>query len=335
MNDVELRLRAGLGSIADSMQPDIDRLAAVAAGNRLRRARTTGWVTAGVVLATLFGLFAWIALPSRQVTGIPAPAAPTTAEAPITALGSLSFADRQPVPTYSSVDFSVERTGNRLTIDVVANRADGGPPSKNNFPDVTAGTFWSANIGPGLVVALVPDRAKIAQLPNWDSQSLGLVGVGATAVALQREPGVQFDGLVWLGSDGIVQDSHHIVVPSALLKAGSTERVVYRDERVGVWGVFWSEAGNGVAMPLATEPVRSVYVSSAGDGSLASAIGFLPAGGRDPELMTRPGVESTSGELGESGHVAFLAVGAAAGAKSLVTSVTYTDQTGKRLTYHP
>jgi hypothetical protein len=88
-------------------------------------------------------------------------------------------------------------------------------------------------------------------------------------------------------------------------------------------------------MPLATEPVRSVYVSSAGDGSLASAIGFLPAGGRDPELMTRPGVESTSGELGESGHVAFLAVGAAAGAKSLVTSVTYTDQTGKRLTYHP
>jgi hypothetical protein len=33
--------------------------------------------------------------------------------------------------------------------------------------------------------------------------------------------------------------------------------------------------------------------------------------------------------------VAFLVVGAAAGAKSLVTSVTYTDQTGKRLTYHP
>ena len=78
MNDPESRLRAGLSSIADSMEPDIDPLAAVAAGDRLRRARTTGWLTAGLVLATLFGLFAWTALPGRPVTGIPDPAARTT-----------------------------------------------------------------------------------------------------------------------------------------------------------------------------------------------------------------------------------------------------------------
>jgi hypothetical protein len=334
MNDLESRLRDGLESIADSMEPDIDPLAALAAGERLRRARTTGWVTVGVVLATLFGLFAWTALPGRPITGIPAPAAPTTAEAPITAMCSLSFADNRPQPTYRSVDFSVERVGNKLTIDIVALRSDGGPRSLNRYLEVTAGVFWSANIGPDLVVALVPDRAEIAQLPNWHSQSLGLVGVGATAVALQREPGLAFDGLVWLGSDGIVRDSHHIVVPSALLKVGSTERVVYRDERVGVWGYFYGAGdGNGAAMPLAAEPVRTLPVHSAGDGTLASSIGFLPVGGRDPELTTRAGVEWTSGELGESGRFAFLAVGIADGGKPLVTSVTYTDQTGKRLTY--
>ncbi len=334
MNDLESRLRAGLGSIADSMEPDIDPLAAVAAGNRLRRAHTTGWAVAGVALATLFGLFAWTTLPGRTVTAIPAPAAPATAELPVTAMCSLSFADNQPQPTYRSVDFSVERNGSTLTIDVAANRADGGPASLSRYLEVTAGVFWSANIGPDLVVALIPDRAKVAQLPNWHSQSLPLVGAGVTAVALQREPGLAFEGLVWLGSDGIVRDNHHIVVPSALLRVGSTERVVYHDERVGVWGFFY-EAGDGAAMPLATEPVRSLQVNSAGDGSLASAIGFLPVGGRDPELTTRSGVEWTSGELGESGRVAFLAVGSAEKSKPLVTSVTYTDQAGKRLTYHP
>lgn len=332
MNDLESRLRDGLESIATSMDPDIDPLAAVAAGDRLRRARTTGWVTAGVVLATLFGLFAWIALPGRPITGIPAPAAPTTADAPITAMCSLSFADNQPQATYSSVDFSVERVGSTLTIDVSAVRAAGGRPSLNKYLEVTAGVFWSANIGPDLVVALIPDRAKIAQLQNWHSQSLGLVGVGATAVALQREPGVTFDGLVWLSSDGIVQDSHHTVVPSARLQVGSTERVVFRDERLGVWGVFYEE-GDGSAMPLATEPVRTLRATFTRDDTLTGAIGFLPVGGRDPELTTRGGVEWTSGELGESGRVAFLAVGTAEGAKPLVTSVTYTDQTGKRLTY--
>lgn len=334
MNDLESRLRDGLESIAASMEPDIDPLAALAAGDRLRRARTTGWVTAGVVLATLFGLFAWTALPGRPITGIPAPAAPTTAAAPITAMCSLSFADRQSQPTYSSVDFSVERNGNTLTIDVVAVRADGGPASLNKYLEVTAGVFWSANIGPDLVVALVPDRAKIAQLPNWHSQSLGLVGVGVTAVALQREPGVAFEGLVWLGSDEVVQDSHHTVVPSALLQVGSTKRVVYHDERLGVWGVFYEE-GDGSAMPLATEPVRTLQATFTLDGTLTGAIGFLPVGGRDPELTTRAGVEWTSAELGESGRVAFLAVGTADGAKPLVTSVTYTDQKGKRVTYRP
>lgn len=335
MNDLEDRLRAGLGSIADSMEPDIDPLAALAAGARLRRARTTGWVTGGVVLATLFGLFAWTALPGRTVTGIPAPAAPTTAEAPITALGSLSFADYEAQPAYRSVDFSVERNGNLLTVGIAALRSDGGAPSLSTFPDVTAGVFWSAKIGPNLIVALVPDRAGVANLPNWDMASIGLVGVGATAVALQRSPGQTFDGLVWLGSDGVVQDSHHIVVPSARLQVGSTWRVVYRDERLGLWGFFYDSAV-GVAMPLAAEPVRKLYVDAGGAGvEDVTAIGILPWGGRDPELTTQPGVEWTSSELGESGRVAFLAHADRLATKPMVTAVTYADNTGERITYHP
>lgn len=164
-------------------------------------------------------------------------------------------------------------------------------------------------------------------------------------MALQHEPGAAFDALVWLGSDGIVRNSHQNVLPSAHLQVGSIGGVfgrvlgdvVYRDERGGVWGFFfegWDE-GTGAAMPLATEPVRTLQVTSPGTSRHDLAIGFLPVGGRDPELTTRPGVEWTSGELGESGRVAFLAVGVAAGATPLVTSVTYTDQTGKRLTYHP
>ena len=153
------------------------------------------------------------------------------------------------------------------------------------------------------------DGAQVAHPPNWHSSSLGLVGVGATAVALQHEPGVAFDALVWLGSDGIVRNSHQIDLPSALLQVGS---IGGRSGGCsGTWCTATSVAGCGVSFSGAamsapvprcrwpTEPVRTLQVISPGDGSHDLAIGFLPVGGRDPELTTRPGVEWTSGELGD------------------------------------
>ena len=337
MNDIEERLRAGLHELAETVDARVDADAALAGGERLRRGRLARWASGGVALVALVGVLAWNGLPWRQVVAIPDPiSVPTSAPGAPTV--ALLFQQADPPQTWTGANVRVVRTGDRLTIEVARVHPNGDEGASHTFT-TAAGEFWSVPIDDDLVVALIPNPViSVGSLPGWEvSVNDGLEGLGMTAVGLQRSDPTAgaYGGLVWRGANFSVHNSEGAVVPSAVLRTRDRSVIVFHDEGLGVWGYLDAYNEDHAALPMATEPTGTVYDLAKNPEGEVTEIGFLPAGGRDPKLTVRDGATSGSAVVGDSGRVAYIVFAVNPAATPLVTSVTYTDASGKRMTYQP
>jgi hypothetical protein len=337
VNDIEERLRAGLHELAEPVDARVDTEALVAGGNRLRRARTTRWVWGGVVLAALVVFLAWNGLSGRQVVAVPDPMTAPTSAPPAPTLG-LSFPQTDPPQTWTGVNVRVVRTGDRLRVELARVHANGDEGVSHTYT-TAAGEFWSVPVDDDLVVAVIPNPvSSVASLAGWDvSVNDGLEELGITVVGVQRSNPAAgaYRGLVWRGVNFDVHNSAGVAVPSAVLRAGDRSVIVFLDEGLGVWGYLDAYNEDHAALPIATEPTKSVYDLAKNPDGEVTEIGFLPAGGRNPKLAVRDGATWGSAAVGDSGRVAYMVFAVNPASTPLVTSVTYTDATGKRLTYQP
>jgi hypothetical protein len=337
MNDIEERLRAGLHQLAEPVDAHVDTDSALSGGDRLRRGRMARWASGGVVLATLVGVLAWNGVSWRQVVAIPDPATTaTTARRAPSAI--LSFPVSDPPQTWTGARVSVVRTGDRLTVELARVQANGDEGASHTYT-TAAGEFWSVPVEDDLVVAVIPNPVvSVASLAGWDvSVNDGLDALGITVVGVQRSnPAVgAYGGLVWRGANFGVHNSEGAVVPSAVLEAGDRSVIVFRDEGLGVWGYLDAYNDVHAALPMATEPMGTVYDLARNPDGEVTEIGFLPAGGRDPKLTVWKGATWGSAAVGDSGRVAYIVFAVNPGSTPLVTSVTYTDASGNRATYRP
>ena len=315
MNDIEERLRSGLHQLAEPVDARVD--------------------TGGIALATLVGVLAWNGLSGRQVVAIPDPIS-STAPAPGAPSVMLSFPQSDPPQTWTGVTLSVVRTGERFTIEVSRIHPNGEAGARHTYT-APAGQFWSVPVDDDLVVALLPNPViSVASLPGWDVSVNDAVDVGMTAVGVQRSDAAAgpYGGLVWRGADFEVHDSEGGVVPSAVLSAGDRGLLVFRDEELGVWGYLDAYNDDNSARPITTEPVSTVYEMAKNADGEVTEIGFLPVGGRNPKVTTRAGATWGSAVIGDSGRVAYIVFAVRPANTPLVTSVTYTDSTGARVTYN-
>jgi len=337
MNDIEERLRAGLHELAEPVDARVDADAALAGGARLRRGRLARWASGGVALAVLIGVLAWNGLPWRQVVAIPDPIAVPTS-APRAPSAMLSFPVSDPPQTWTGARVSVVRTGDRLTVELARVQANGDEGASHTYT-TAAGEFWSVPVDDDLVVAVIPNPVvSVASLAGWDvSVNDGLDALGITVVGVQRSnPAVgAYGGLVWRGANFDVRNSEGAVIPSAVLEAGDRSVIVFRDEGLGVWGYLDAYNDVHAALPMASEPTGAVYDLPKNPEGEVTEIGFLPARGRNPKLTVRDGAMWGSAAVGDSGRVAFIAFAVSPASTPLVTSVTYTDASGKRMTYQP
>lgn len=337
MNDIEERLRAGLRELAEPMDSHVDTDAALAGGDRLRRGRITRWASVGVAVAALVGVLAWNGLPLRQVVAIPDPVAtPTTAPRGPSAM--LSFPVSDPPQTWTGARVSVVKTGDRFTVELARVHANGDEGASHTYT-TAAGDFWSVPVDGDLVVAVIPNPVtSVASIAGWDvSVNDGLEDLGITVVGVQRSNPAAgaYGGLVWRGANFDVHNSVGTAVPSAVLRAGDRSVIVFRDERLGVWGYLDAYNEDHAALPIATEPVKTVYDLAKNPEGEVTEIGFLPDGGRDPKLTVRNGATWGSAAVGDSGRVAYIVFAVNPATTPLVTSVAYTDANGKRMTYQP
>jgi hypothetical protein len=311
-------------------------------GSGLRR-----FAAAAAVLVVL-GLV-WAALRPVPLVGVPAPAAPVPEPVTVWDSAILGFDVDDSLP-YESAQVTVSVADGRLHIELAATKHGAAPRNVGSFT-APAGRYWSTVVDRDLAVAILPGvAADVISLSPFDTvQSAYLSTTGLTAVAVERDRDADFRGLIWREGDAF-RDSLGTPVASARLTVdgpvdpGTTRRslTVIRDEGLEVWG--WVDSANtaGTTRSLATQPVGSlVQVSATGssgeDFADVTWIGFLPAGGSDPSLtVADAGISWGSAPVGDSGRVAVLVTARSTRkGDSPVTSVTYTDAAGQRVTYIP
>lgn len=347
MDVIEEQVCEGLQRLADPVEAEVDLETVIAGGQRLRRGRRGGWAIAGVAAASVAVLLAWPAIIGGSVPAVPAPVATPTppvesSAQPVSDRVVLEFSQWDPSLGYDQVEIEVVRTGDNLAVGVTAGSEDA-PEATGSYTS-NAGEFWSVPVADDLVVALIPDRTSSVTSVGggWEPVDSGwLSGVELTAVAVQRDSGNEdFGGLTWQSADGEVHSSKGNAASAVLSYAGGTV-VVYRDEALQVWGYIDRANGDSEAKPLDTEPVATLAgLSATSEGDYFVdfvAVGFLPPGGTDPELvLTQDNITWTSEPLGNTGQLAILAVAdRIKQGQPLVESITYTDTEGKRVTYNP
>lgn len=321
---------------------DVARLSAAPArrGVGLRRL-----AVAAAVLVVL-GLV-WAALRPVPLVGLPV--APVTEPVTVVDSAILGFDVDDSLP-YESAQVTVSVADGRLHIELAATRRGAAARSVGSFT-APEGRYWSTVVDRDLAVAILPGRAAdVISLSPFDTvQSAYLSTTGLTAVAVERDRDADFRGLIWREGDAF-RDSLGTPVASAQVAVGGpvdpgTTRpslTVLRDEGLGVWGWVDGASGDGTVRPLTSEPLGSLMELSATAGSGedftdVSWIGFLPAGGSDPSpAVASAGISWGSAPVGDSGRVAILVTARSIRkGDSPVTSVTYTDAAGQRVTYIP
>lgn len=306
------------------------------------------WLPAAAAVLAAVGLVWGVLGPQISGSGVPAVPASSPGLPPATAV--LSF-DHDPEMAYVSVSVTLSSTDHGIEAEVMGDR--GSRIEALGAYGPTVGGFWSADVTPQLTVAVIPqlaanvmstggsDVVRTQYVNGWD---LTLVAVqhatGTAAGTTTNSPGSA--GMVWQDYHGTVRNSSGHVVPSARLTVPGRALVVFRDEPLGVWGYIDITGSDHRTLPLQSEPRGTIYSVSArldDDGYYLDAtwLGMVPAGGTDPEpRLTTPNPDWTSARLGDTGPFVFMAfANRIKSAQKLVTSVTYNDSSGQRVTYQP
>ncbi len=346
MNTIEDHLREGLLRLAEPVDGSgIDPGSVVGRGNRRLERRRAGWLACGLAAAVAASLLAWPGIGSPVIHGLPAPATGASAGPSVAAEAIFSAEPHEPALAYSQFDVSVTRTGNDLSIEIVAG-TDAEPAKVRRSFTGKAGRFWSASVTDDLVVALLPSFTKVvgSVSTEWDSATQReLVGLGLTAVAVVRDGSDKpYRGLVWEGTDNsiFVDDA---LLPRAEFSIGVGLLSVFRDEKLKIWGVVNDQTDLHQVMPMSTEPERALHMLTSDVGGDAfvnyAAVGLLPEGATDPVLTFGQGDAGWALEpIGDSGRSAFLVVAGSVPRQEyqqVVSSVAYTDASGKRVSYSP
>lgn len=304
-------------------------------------ARTRWFAVAAVIVAAgvvgaVFGL-------SQPGAGIVA--APVAAPAALPSTATLDFGS-EPSLDYAAVAVTLSSSDQGLQLEVSGDQGRGMTPLGSY--SARQGSYWSMHVRPGLTVAMMNGlAANPMSLDTVDvvrSQYLHFWDV--TVVVLQRTASSAGSGvgpatMIWQDYSGRVWDSRNQMLPSARLGVPGRQLVVFRDQPLGVWGYFDALGTDHRTLPLSTEPVGTLYAIDAKveDGYYlgATLLGMVPAGGRDPEpRLTTAEQDWTSGALGRGGPEVFLAYASRIKVdQKLVTSVTYRDASGRRVTYRP
>lgn len=308
---------------------------------RSRVAARTRWFAAAAVIVVA-GVVGAIGL-SRPGAGIVA--APVAAPAAPPSTATLEFVSESSVD-YAAVAVTLSSSDQGIQIEVSGNQGRETAPLGSYL--ARPGNFWSAAVRPGLTVALVTGLAanpiSLDPVDAVRSQYLGVWDV--TVVVLQRSASSANSAatpaaIIWQDYSGRVWDSRNQMLPSVRLSVPGRQLVVFRDQPLEVWGYFDVLGTGHKALPLAAEPVGGLYALDAKveDGYYlgATILGMVPTGGRDPEpALSTAEQDWTSGSLGRGGPDVFLAYANRIKVdQKLVTSVTYRDASGRRVTYRP
>ncbi|HEY3407152.1 MAG TPA: hypothetical protein VGK53_03160 [Propionicimonas sp.] len=364
MNDLEERLRADFQAAAAQVENRIDAdealLVAQGARSSLRLARTVGVAA----LAVVVGLVGWGAVNAVPVLGgHPDPMGTVSAVPSIPSTSSSSYVPTDPmsatfelggkingqVPSYDSVRVSVKADGDRVAVTVGLLTAVGKTDETlvlRHFA-MRAGKLWWVALDEHLVLAITPGR------PMWfdgeydatrgavtDRQPL--TGIDATAflVGFIKAGGPDtVRGFIWRGADGMVVDSLGNNVPNAEITLDDNSYLIYRDAELDVVGIVPRQGDGGYNVRMRDSSPGDLLGGGMGrqgeDGIWTwTTLGVLPAGSHDIKVNLAPGDGSWASGVMSDGSVAVLASNHAKSEHGkVVTSFSYTDANGKRVSY--
>ncbi len=338
MRIAEDRLRDGLRELAEEADPNVRAMDVIALVEGRHRQRSIRQLVAACAAVTTAGLLGWFALAPRPVTVQPAPLASAMVR-PGTTTGVFGFNTIDPV-AHHTVTVRAESSASQVSI-TVTDEIEGRPDATTHHSYVApAGQFFTVRVHDDLEVSLIPDPVRAVQTigrvsgfaQHWTDQQTGFTLTATWLYGIKGATG----RLVWIGSDGLVRTARDGVLPSLELTVDGSTFTFFRDTQDDAWGVF-DPAHNYWVSQLAPRPAK-VDVRTFLSGRRAS-IGRLPAGASAVTITPTEKARWTVGTMADGTAWYFVLADQEVSYDSskhrLVRSISYTDGTGKRVTYTP
>mgnify|MGYP001562860951 CR=1 FL=1 len=338
MRIAEDRLRDGLRELAEEADPNVRAMDVIALVEGRHRQRSIRQLVAACAAVTTAGLLGWFALAPRPVTVQPAPLASATVR-PGTTTGVFGFTGGDPA-AHHTVTVRAESSATQVLI-TVTDEVEGRPAATTHHSYVAPPSqFFTVRVHDHLEVRLIPDVVRAVQTVGhvWgDVQHWADAQTGFTLTATWLSGTKDATGrLVWIGSDGLARTAPDEVLPRLDLAVDGTTFTVFRDTQDDVWGVF-NAAGDYWAAQPARRPDK-VDVRTSLSGRRAS-IGKLPADASAVTITPTEKARWTVGTMADGTAWYFVLADQEVSYDSskhrLVRSISYTDGTGKRVTYTP
>lgn len=337
MTTIEDHLRDGLRELADGGSSTVNVGRVIASGEARLRARRARQLIAGMAAATAVGMVSWYAVAPHPTTVTPAPyATPPMADATTSA----SFTVRDSGTSVSHwVRVTAVPEGARVRLRVTVQTQGG--TSVNEEYTVPAGRYAAIKVHDRLAVAMIPQATRGVTSPGpleaILQQSLPQAGLTLVTMWAPRTAADLPRPLIWRGPDGTVRNSLGRVVPSGQLSIPAGTVTVFDDPALHAWGVFGEQPQSQPA--TSADPLRAevrLYVRGLG----RAAVGLLPEGASGVNLIPTTRNDDFTFATMPDGRVWYLvqsrkSVDADAGPRRLVKSISYTDASGRRISYRP
>ena len=345
MNELEHRLRGGLQQLADEATDTVDVGGLIGAGEQQRHRRTVRQVVGAAAVATLIGVTGWFVLSPHPVTVRPEPAGTVTPTVGALTTQYFQFVEESQGAWISYLaSVALRSDGHRLYLYTTSEPEYHADQRQTGELAGDIGRYFESTVAGNLFVAVIPDEVTDVQVdfdpsdPNpprvMDLQTRADHNNGMTLVVARLDPVSQPVRLFWLGADGAVHDNagqrmHTLTMTAAdahlsvFQRADGTEWATLPSDRAAVWRTIDPDRAE----------IRVVQPQGA-------SVGRLPDGATDVTVRTRGGRAWTVGTMVADGRTWYLVVqnrdewGDDSRA-SLVTSISYTDASGKRITYEP
>ena len=341
MIDTEARLRAELGELRQKdLDLGVDPDALLDAGHRRITRRATQRLIGGITAVLVVGVVAVGAISGQTLGGFPAPA--NTPAGP-----GKSASVRVSVPSPGSeqppmVDVTVAREGDEVHI-TSASVARSGSISSTFSVDrhlgqpveealIPLGNNLYLGVLPGLVAWMDP---VVNNSGGWVSTGHAVLpSLNLTAYLLLVEGGEPspVSDLIWQDEGGTVHTGTGATLPSAYVNFEGHRATFYLDQQTKHFGLHSSEGNSWGTLDEGTHFLPDMGATETNGRWVRFGYGLLPPGARDPELLLdHPSAKWIQLPLGD--RVLIVIAGETADEKAdLVTSITFTDASGVRVT---
>jgi hypothetical protein len=353
VNDLEERLRADLWEATGSirLEPDLDAI--VSDGDRVIRSRRVRGVVVGVAALVVAAGVGWAGL-GYQTSGGGSPVLATPA--PVSSPPVVATTGTHDSVSSTSGDLPAGSGATGFTVDATLT----GPGRYEVTFQAMLGNGRTAVQGPVRVGAddqevhwMSVGRILIGFVPHrfdWiqyvDRNPAGVFGsfssgerrfgrLNATVVWRVSDKAGTYEGLrgyIWGADGGVIRDSLGTVLPNETLTLprSGIAATFYVDEALDV--LACRQNGNAGSASVKSNRVQITFTSATAPGGLASGGVILPRGASDPRL-TSSGSELESRQTRIDGRLVILvSARMATDTEPVLSSISYTDASGTRVT---